>query len=386
MASAQRKICIVTGSRAEYGLLYWLIKGVQQHPDLQLQLIATGMHLSPEFGETYQEIEEDGFVIDEKIPMDLSNDSPVGLLTAMGKVTPQFAEAFQRLSPDLIVVLGDRFELLPVAQSALLSRIPMAHLCGGDTTEGAFDEAIRHSLTKMSHIHFPTNQDSADRIRQLGENPDHIFNFGHLGLDGIRNASFMTRDELSADLDFEFKSKNFLVTMHPVTLEQNTADEQCQALLQALEKCGDEIGLIFTYSNADTGGQAINNQIEEFVKGRSHSKAYTSLGMRRYLSLLNEVSMVVGNSSSGLYEVPSFYIPTINIGDRQKGRLQADSVINCEPTVDDIYQAIQKGLNLDCSKTQNPYGDGHAHKKMVDVLATIDLSQAILKKHFFKIG
>lgn len=380
-----RKICVVTGTRAEYGLLYWLMKEIQADEDLQLQLIVTGMHLSPEFGLTYKVIEQDGFRIDEKIEMLLSSDTPVGIAKSIGLGIIGFAEALERLKPDLIVVLGDRYEILAAAQAAMVARIPIAHIAGGDTTEGAIDEAIRHSITKMSHLHFVTNDISAQRVRQMGENPEHIFNYGEPGLDQIKRLNLLSKEELETSLGFKFRKKNLLITFHPVTLEQDSAQEQFEQLLNALDILGSDVGLIFTKPNSDTGGRILIRMIDEYVVKRNNAKAYTSLGQLRYLSCMSHVDAIVGNSSSGLYEVPSFKKPTVNIGDRQKGRLQAESIINCNPDTKQIYNTIQTAFRKDCSNVVNPYGDGNTSPKIIRVLKNIDNYKNLLKKHFYEV-
>lgn len=380
---AKRKICIVTGSRAEYGLLCWLMKEIQADSALQLQIVATGMHLSPEFGLTYKAIEADGFVIDAKVEMLLSSDTAVGIAKSMGLGLIGFGDALARLQPDIMVVLGDRFEILAAAQAALVARIPIAHIAGGDTTEGAFDEAIRHSITKMSHLHFVTNEAAERRVRQLGENPDHIFNVGSPGLDSIARLNLLGREALQEALDFRLREKNLLVTFHPVTLETQTAEAQFRELLAALDGLGEEVGVIFTKPNADTDGRTIASQMDEFVATHPNARAYVSLGQLRYLSAMAQVDAVVGNSSSGLYEAPSFFKPTVNIGDRQKGRLQATSVINCMPTRIEIERAIVQALGSDCSGTVNPYGDGDSSIRIKDRLKQIDDPTTLLKKHFY---
>lgn len=380
---AKRKICIVTGSRAEYGLLYWLMKEIQADPALQLQIIATGMHLSPEFGLTYKVIEEDGFAIDAKVEMLLSSDTPTGVAKSIGLGTIGFADALERLKPDILVVLGDRFEILAASQAALVARIPVAHIAGGDTTEGAFDEAIRHSITKMSHLHFVTNEDAARRVRQLGENPDYVFNVGSPGLDNIARLKLLDRQELERSLDFSFQKKNLLVTFHPATLETQSAEMQFKELLAALDGLGPDVGVIFTKPNADTDGRVIIRLMDDYVATRPNARAYVSLGQLRYLSAMSQADAVVGNSSSGLYEAPSFGKPTVNIGDRQKGRLQAASVINCAPLSGEIGKAIVQALAMDCSATVNPYGDGNSSARIKDALKKIAAPSTLLKKHFF---
>lgn len=380
-----RKICVVTGSRAEYGLLSCLMEGVRDDEVLELQVVATGMHLSPEFGLTYHVIEEDGFTIDAKVEMLLSSDTPVGTAKSIGLGVIGFADAFERLRPDLLVLLGDRFEIFAAAQAALVSRIPIAHIAGGDTTEGAFDEAIRHSITKMSHLHFVTNEDAARRVRQLGEAPELVYNVGSPGLDQIRRLKLLGRDELCQQLDFRFRKRNILVTFHPVTLQSQPAHEQFQELLMALAELGSDTGIIITKPNADTGGKVLIGMIDKFVASHDNAHAYTSLGQLRYLSTLAQVDAVVGNSSSGLYEAPSFKIPTINIGDRQKGRLQADSVINCQPVAKQITHAINRAFRMDCSGVINPYGDGNSSQRILDVIKAVSDPHMLLMKHFHEV-
>jgi UDP-N-acetylglucosamine 2-epimerase (non-hydrolysing)/GDP/UDP-N,N'-diacetylbacillosamine 2-epimerase (hydrolysing) len=380
---SKRKICIVTGTRAEYGLLYWLMKEVQSDSDVELQIIATGMHLAPEFGSTYQVIEDDGFVIDSKVEMLLASDTAVGITKSMGLGVIGFADELDSLKPDLLVLLGDRFEVLAAAQAALIARIPIAHLFGGDTTEGAFDEAIRHSITKMAHLHFVSNEQSAARVRQLGENPEHVYNFGSTGIDQIKRVEQLSRDEIEKQLGYTFQKKNLMVTFHPATLEEHSPESQFQELLDALSLLGPDVGVIFTYPNADPAGRALIPMIDSFVAKHPQGKAYASLGQLRYLSVMAQVDAVVGNSSSGLYETPSFKIPTVNIGDRQKGRLQADSVINCAVDANLICEAINASFAMDCSAVVNPFGDGDSSQKIKAVLKKVQLDETLLKKHFF---
>lgn len=380
-----RKICVVTGSRAEYGLLYWLMKEVQQAPDLELQVVATGMHLSPEFGLTYKVIEQDGFVIDAKVEMLLSSDTPVGVAKSIGLGVIGFADALARIKPDILVLLGDRFEILAAAQAALVARIPIAHIAGGDTTEGAFDEAIRHSITKMSHLHFATNKDAVLRIRQLGENPKHIFLVGNPGLDHLKRLTLLDRASLENELEFKFKQKNILVTFHPVTLDNQPSELQFEELLHALDVLGPEVGIVFTKPNADTDGRVFIKMIDNFLLQHPNARSYTSLGQLRYLSIMSQVDAVVGNSSSGLYEAPSFKVPTVNIGNRQKGRLQATSILNCPVEMQAITQAITKAFKLDCLDTINPYGDGDSSRLIVDVLKDVSPLDQLLQKHFFSL-
>jgi UDP-N-acetylglucosamine 2-epimerase (non-hydrolysing)/GDP/UDP-N,N'-diacetylbacillosamine 2-epimerase (hydrolysing) len=381
-----RKICVVTGTRAEYGLLYWLMKAVQADLDLKLQLIVTGMHLSPEFGLTYQTIEQDGFAIDAKVEMLLSSDTPVGIAKSLGLGVIGFAEALDRLKPDIMVVLGDRYEILAAVQAALVARIPVAHIAGGDTTEGAIDEAIRHSITKMSHLHFVTHAQAAVRVRQLGENPEHIYNVGSPGIDFIKRVNLLTHEELEKELNFKFLQKNLLITFHPATLEENSSEKQFKELLLALDDLEPDVGLLFTKPNSDTDGRVINRMIDEYVAAHLQARAFTSLGQLRYLSTVAQVTAVVGNSSSGLYEVPSFKKPTVNIGDRQKGRLTGDSIINCGNAREEIRYAIQKAFKLNCKDVKNPYGKGDATAQILTVLKECQNYKTLLSKHFYEMS
>jgi GDP/UDP-N,N'-diacetylbacillosamine 2-epimerase (hydrolysing) len=384
----KRKICVVTGTRAEYGLLRWVMDGIREAQELELQVIATGMHLSPEFGLTYREIEKDGFCIDHKVEMLLSSDTSVGLSKSMGLGLIGFGEALQKLQPDLILVLGDRFELFSAVAAALVARIPVAHLHGGESTEGAFDEAIRHSITKMSHLHFVAAEEYRKRVIQLGENPDRVFLVGGLSIDNIKKLDLLDRPALEAALEFKLGFKNLLITFHSVTLENETSAEQMAELLAALEALEDT-HLIFTMSNADTNGRVLIDMMIQFVSDHPNARLYSSLGQLRYLSCIKHVDGVVGNSSSGLTEMPSFSKGTINIGDRQRGRLKAESVIDCDPEQGSIAAAIQrlysKEFQLMLETAQNPYGEGGASKKVVDTLIRVPLHD-IHKKRFFDLN
>ncbi len=382
-----RKLCIVTGTRAEYGLLYWLMKEIEADSDLELQIIATGMHLSPEFGLTYKEIGKD-FKINKKIEMLLSSDTAIGISKSMGLAQISFAEAYDELKPDVVIVLGDRYEIFSAVSAAMIARIPIAHLHGGETTEGAFDEAIRHSITKMSHLHFTAAEEYRKRVIQLGENPEYVFNVGGMGIENIKRLPLLSREEFEKSINFTLAKKNLLVTFHPVTLEKSTANVQFQELLNAIDDL-QETHLIFTKSNSDTDGRIINQMIDAYVAKNHHkSVCFTSLGQMRYLSALQYVDAVVGNSSSGLAEAPSFKIGTINIGDRQKGRLKADSVIDCQPTRESILQALDRLYGTEFQKTLktviSPYGDGRASQQIASVLKKSDLSM-ILMKVFYSI-
>lgn len=380
-----RKICVITGTRAEYGLMRWVMQGIKDDPELTLQIIATGMHLSPEFGLTYREIEQDGFQIDRKVEMLTSSDTSVGIAKSMGLGMIGFADALNELSPDLIVVLGDRFEIFAAVAAALVGRVPVAHLHGGETTEGAFDEALRHSITKMSHLHFVAAEEYRRRVIQLGEQPERVFLVGGLGIDNIKRLKLLDRAELEASLDFKLGQKNLLITCHPVTLETATAADQMGELLVALAELQDT-RLIFTMPNADTDGRALIKLVEQFVAQHPNACAYTSLGQLRYLSCLAHVDGVVGNSSSGLTEVPSFRKGTINIGDRQRGRLQAASVINCTPTRQSIAAALERLYDADfqanLNKVINPYGKGGASEKVVETIKHYVID-GIAKKIFY---
>jgi len=384
----KRKICVVTGTRAEYGLMYWLMKEIQNDEDLQLQLIVTGMHLSPEFGLTYKTIEKE-FTIDKKIEMLLSSDSAVGISKSMGLAQISFAEAFSELKPDILVVLGDRYEIFSAVSSAMVARIPIAHLHGGEKTEGAFDESIRHSITKMSHLHFTATKEYQNRVIQLGEDPKRVFNVGGLGIENIKRLKLLSKDEFERSIDFKLNKKNILVTYHPVTLENSTAKDQFQQLLDAIDSLEDT-NIIFTKANSDTDGRIINSMIDQYVsKNSENCVAFTSLGQLRYLSALQYVDAMVGNSSSGLLEAPSFKIATIDIGDRQKGRLKAKSVIECSNNKIDIIKSFKKLYTKEFQDslidTINPYGDGCVSKKIIRVLKEVDLKN-ILKKEFYDIN
>lgn len=382
----RRKISVVTGTRAEYGLLRWIIQYIHEDPDLELQLLVTGMHLSPEFGLTYRAILEDGFIISKKIEVLLSSDTAVGISKSMGLGMISFSELFSESAPDILLVLGDRFEIFSAVAAAMVSRIPVAHIHGGEATEGLIDEPIRHSISKMSHIHFTATEEYKRRVIQLGEHPDRVFNTGAPGLDNIYNLKLLERHDFEESIHFKIGEKCFLVTYHPVTLENRTALKQFDELLMALDFFQD-YKIIFTMPNADTDGRVIIDKINKYVLANSNrAVAFSSLGQLRYLSALKFVTMVIGNSSSGLTEVPSFKIPTINIGDRQKGRIKALSVIDCLPQKEAIIESISNALSQDFQKNlvhvQNPYGLGGASRRIVDVLKEVNLD-SILKKEFY---
>ncbi len=387
--SGNRRVCIITGTRAEYGLLFWIMKEIEAATDLQLRIIVTGMHLSPEFGLTHEQIERDGFHVDRKVEMLLSSDTGVGVAKSMGLGMIGFADAFADLRPDLLLVLGDRFEIFSAVSAAMVSRIPVAHIHGGEVTEGAFDESIRHSITKMSHLHFTATEVYRSRVIQLGEQPSRVFNVGAPGVDNIKRLALLARDELEETIGFRFGKRNLLVTFHPATLDSSTAGEQFGALLRALDEL-EETHLIFTKANADCGGRVINRLIDDYVATRSEKAvAFTSMGQLNYLSAIQFVDAVVGNSSSGLIEAPSFRVATINIGDRQRGRIRAESVIDCEADYDSIHRAIRKIEEPEFKKklrhVTNPYGDGEASRRIVNIIRDFPL-EGILKKPFFDFG
>ena len=381
----KRKICVVTGTRAEYGLLFLLMKAIDSDKELELQIIVTGMHLSSEFGNTYQQIESDGFVIDIKVDIELSSDSEVGISKSMGLGMIGFANAFNELKPNLCLVLGDRFEIFSAVSAAMIAKIPVAHLHGGEATEGLIDEPIRHSITKMSHLHFVAAKEYKNRVIQLGEQPDRVFNVGGLGVDNIYKIKLLSRESFEKAIDFSLAKKNIMVTFHPVTLESSTAKTQFEQLLGALDNLKDT-NIIFTKANSDTDGRIINRMIDEYDANHDNTISFSSMGQRNYLSALQFMDAVVGNSSSGLLEAPSFKIGTVDIGDRQKGRIKAESVISCLPVKKEISKSIKKLYSKDfqnvLKNTTNPYGSGGANKKIISIIKDINL-EGILKKPFF---
>lgn len=385
----KKKICVVTGSRAEYGLLRPLMDEIRSDKELHLQVIATGSHLSPEFGLTYKEIEKDKFKIDLKIDIDLSSDIPAGISYSMGLAMAGFGKAFEKLIPDMVVVLGDRFEIFSAVSAAHVARIPVAHIHGGEVTEGAIDDAFRHCITKMSHLHFTSTEEYRKRVIQLGESPDRVFNVGAIGLDNINKMKLLSKEQLEKELNLKFKKHNLLVTFHPVTLENNTSEKQFKNLLEALISLK-ETKIIFTKSNSDTNGKIINKMIDSYVKKHSDtSSCFASMGQLKYLSSMQFVDAVVGNSSSGIIEAPSFKIGTLNIGDRQKGRVKAGSIIDCLPEIDEIRQ----GLNLMFStefKTRlrtvsNPYEGINTSRSIKNKIIKNLIDGTTLKKEFYNI-
>jgi len=377
------KVCIVTGTRAEWGLLRLPAQHIKQATGLELQIVATAAHLVDELGHTVDDIEKDGFTVDARIPTLEPGDDVFAITRSLGRGVIGFAQAFEDLQPDIVMVLGDRYEMLGVVQAALLARIPVAHLCGGDITEGAFDESIRHAITKMSHIHFVTNRDAEKRVRQMGEDPRHIHLVGSPGIDAILQQPRLPKAELFADLGLTPREKTMTVTFHPPTLDERSAQEQMQILLDALQDLEDDVAIILTGSNADIDGLSLTRMAEQFAKEHDNAAFRISLGQQNYYSALAISDVAVGNSSSGLYEAPSFNIPTVNIGDRQKGRLRATSTIDCETDREEIVAAINKALEMDCTGTVNPYGDGEASPRIVTVLQAIKMPRSLITKHFF---
>lgn len=391
MDSFRRKICVFTGTRADFGLLKPLMVEIQSRSGLTLQILVSGQHMSPEFGHTYNDIEADGFQIDEKVEMLLSSDSPAGIAKAIGLGIISYIEALERLKPDLAVILGDRFEALAMAQSCMVSRIPIAHLHGGEATRGLVDEAVRHSITKMSHFHFTSTEEYRRRVIQLGEHPDRVFNVGAIGVENIRKLPLLSKPELESDIVFDLGKRHFLVTFHPVTLEPCTAEDQFKNLLDALNQVISDsdgpIKIIFTKTNADAGGRIINHFIDKYVANhREGAIAFTSMGQIRYLSAMKHAVAVIGNSSSGIIEAPTFNVPTVNIGIRQMGRVQARSIINCVPQVNAIRKSIETALSPGfvegLSGMINPYDHPDTCSTIVDLLKKSDLKDLIIKKFY----
>jgi len=384
-----RKICVVTGTRAEYGLLFWLMKEIKDDNNLKLQIIVTGMHLSHEFGLTYEQIEEDGFVIDSKVEMLLSSDSAVGIGKSIGLGVIGFSDVLADLKPDLLLVLGDRFEIFSAVSAATVAKIPIAHLSGGETTEGAFDEAFRHSITKMSHFHFTTTNKYRDRVIQLGEQEDRVFNVGAFGIDNINKLKLLSKDDFEESINFKLARRNLLITFHPATLDNSVSKKYIKNLLQVLDQLIDT-HLIFTKANADNEGRMINYEIDKFVsKYADKAIVFTSLGQLRYLSAMQYVDAVVGNSSSGLVEAPNFNIGTINIGDRQRGRICAESVINCDGNKENIQEAFEllysNSFQDKLQYITNPFDKGGAARKTLEIIRSVSLD-GVLKKKFYDIN
>ncbi len=379
----KRKICIVTGTRAEWGLLSTIAQVLNKRDDVTLQIIATNMHLSEKYGNTWQEIERDGLHIDYKVPMCTENDTTSDTIYAMSECMKGMSNAFDALQPDLLLILGDRFEMLATVSTALIHRIPVAHLHGGEVTQGAFDESIRHSITKMSHLHFTSTEEARNRVIQLGENPSHVFNTGAIGVYNILHTDFLSKEELEQNLGTTIPEKSIFVTFHPSTLDEMSPSEQCNNLLKALKQRTD-IKVFFSYPNNDPRGTELMTLIDDFVaQNPERSVVFPSLGARRYLSVLRNVMAVVGNSSSGIFEVPSLHIPTLNIGIRQQGRQRAKSVVNCGVTFEEISAGLSKVLSDEMQHiakcSQNPYEQPDTLNKIVETIATFPLENIIQK-------
>lgn len=383
-----RKVCVVTGTRAEYGLLSRLMWLIRADHDLTLQIIATNMHLSPEFGLTYKEIEADGFTIDKKVPMPKLADTSNGIVKSMAIELSGIADAYEELRPDLIVVLGDRYEMLIVATAALVYKIPIAHIHGGEITEGVFDDAIRHAITKMSHLHFTSTEEYSRRVIQLGEQPDRVFYVGSLGVENIKEMTLMSKDEIEKSLGFELNKKTVIATYHPVTVTKGNNRIEMDEFLTALDE-EKNIRILFTMPNSDTGGAYISEKINEFVaRNKERAIAFTSLGVKRYLSAMSHVAAVIGNSSSGIIEVPSLGIPTLNIGDRQKGRVICDSIISCHSNKDSIRNGLKKVLSKELAKiakeVRNPYEKENTAQSIFNVIKSYSLNN-LTQKSFYNL-
>ncbi len=379
-----RKICVITGSRADYGYLATLMGLVREDPGCALQVVATGMHLWPEFGETWREIEADGHPIAARVAAPFTGTGPADVARATGRLVEGFAATLEALAPDFAVVLGDRYEIFAAAQACLFLRIPLAHLAGGDVTEGAYDEAMRHSITKMAALHFVTTPQAARRVAQLGEDPARIFCVGATSLDRLATLPLLSKEDLAAQLGFDFKARNLLVTFHPVTLAATSSAAQLDELLAALDDLAADggTGILCTAPNADTEGLDLLARLTDYAASRPHVLVRASLGQLRYLSAVAACDAVVGNSSSGLYEVPSLGRPTVDIGERQQGRLRAGSVLHCAPERAAIRAAVEAALALDCSNVVNPYGDGRASRRILDALLAVPDPRALTRKRF----
>lgn len=378
-----RKICIITGTRAEWGLLTRLAGLIKASATMELQIIATNMHLSERYGLTYKEIEADGFQIDYKVPMEATGDTAGDTVRSMGAAMNGFAEAYDALQPDMLVVLGDRYEILAAVSAALIFKIPVAHLHGGEITEGAFDDAIRHAITKMSHLHFTSTEAYRERVIQLGEQPDRVFNVGAMGVENIKQIPLWSQEETEKSLGgFALDRNTILVTYHPVTLENDTAESQIEALLEALDRLP-HVRVVFTMPNSDTGNHIIGEKIINWcTKNTDRSVWFTSLGLKRYLSTLQYIGAVAGNSSSGIIEVPSFGIPTLDIGERQKGRIAADSVVHCAPTKEAIHDNLLQMVGKIPTFVANPYEQPNTAEAIVGQIENTSLDQ-LIEKHFY---
>lgn len=383
----KNKVCVVTGTRAEYGILKPLICKIQESERLELRLVVTGMHLSPEFGMTVKEIEGDHFEISSKIEMLLSSDSAVGITKSMGIALLGFADYFQADKPDMVIILGDRYEMLAAATAAMTARVPIAHIHGGELSEGVMDESIRHAITKMSHIHFTSTEEYRNRVIQLGEQPYSVYNVGALGVENIKKINYLDKKSLEKELNFNFTNLSIMVTYHPVVLENKPSKEQFQDILDVIEE-HKNISVIFTKANSDMDGRVINQMIDDYVeKNRERCAGFTSLGQVRYLSALKYCKAVVGNSSSGIIEAPSFGIPTVNIGNRQRRRTCAASVINCGNDKKQINAALNKALSSEiirkASMLKNPYEGERTSEQIIDIIIRVLDHGVDLRKEFY---
>ena len=383
-----KKICVVTGTRAEYGLLYWILKSIKNSKNLDLNLVVTGMHLSEYFGLTYKEILNDGFDINHKLNLELKSDKSRDINKSISIGINKFSNLYEKIKPDLLLVLGDRFEIFSAVSAAMISRVPVAHCHGGELTEGLFDDPIRHSITKMSHIHFCSSSIYKKRIIQMGEQPNTVYNVGAFGIENINNLNLLSKDQFEKSVSFSLNNKFLLiVTYHPVTLEESTAETQIDNLLKALDRIKN-CNIIFTKSNSDTDGRIINDKIDDYVlKHHKISKSFISMGQIRYLSAIKHADCVIGNSSSGIIEAPYFKTPTINIGDRQRGRITPNTVINSGNSIEEIFNSINLSLTKSFKKScennfEYPFGDGNVSKKVIKVLEQVD-TKYILKKKFY---
>ena len=381
-----RTIAVVTGGRADYGLLFWPMREIAADPALALALIVTGSHLEPGYGMTVERIEADGFEIAHRVPIALDDDSPSGIARSMGLCLAGMVEAFAVASPDIVMLLGDRYEIFAAAQAAMLLNLPIAHIAGGDITEGAIDDVIRHAITKMAHLHFATNEEAGRRIVQMGEAPERVHVTGSPGLDHLVRETPMARAELEASLGHELRARNILMTFHPVTLEPDGGLAQLDALLAALDGLGPEVAIWITRPNADGGGQAIAARIDAWAAGRPNVFIYTSLGQARYLGLLAAADVIVGNSSSGYYEAPSFGTPTVDVGNRQQGRLRGPSIFQCDGQAEAIGAAIGRAMAFDRRQAVNPYGDGRSAERIVALLKQAPPRPELLRKRFHPAG
>jgi len=385
MSSQGLKVAAVSGSRADWSLLLPVLSAIREHPKLQLLLWVTGSHLEKRFGNTVQAIRETGFDIHAEVPLNLQTGSDLDTSQALAHAITGFAKTIEQQQPDLLLVLGDRYEIFGAVQAAALAKVPIAHIAGGDISEGAYDDAMRHAISKLSHLHFATNSPARERLVQMGEQPNQVILSGSPGIDAILATDLLTPEQLGGQIDFEFQATNLAVSFHPATLDTASPADQVAELLEALERIDPAIGLVFTGSNADTGGDVVNNAMRDFAADRPNSCFVQSLGSLRYYSLVSAVDLLVGNSSSGLYEAPSLNTPTLDIGIRQQGRLRGDSVKHVDNKAADIAAAISLLLDQPCHHFENPYGDGSAAQRIVNAIAAIEDPKSLLQKRFYQV-